>query len=156
MRRSTTTRSATQHSALSPQHLVLCGADRKPNSVLFAFARSGDHSSATRVAAVVEQPTRKLSTETGGSNASLFGLAPQGVCHAVPLTRSAVRSYRTVSPLPHDSSLALGAVIGGLFSVALSVASPRLAVSQPAARGSSDFPTHLSMRRSPSRSTHQG
>ena len=29
---------------------------------------------------------------------------------------------------------------GGLFSVALSVASPRLAVSQPAARRSSDFP----------------
>ena len=30
--------------------------------------------------------------------------------------------------------------IGGLLSVALSVALPRLAVSQPAARGSSDFP----------------
>ena len=67
-RRSATTRSVTQHSALFPQHSNLCGADRKPNSVLFAFARSGDHSSATRVAAVVEQPTRKLSTETGGSS----------------------------------------------------------------------------------------
>src|SRR5438045_5059011 len=44
---------------------------------------SEDHSSATRVAAVVEQPTRKLVTETGGSIASLFGLAPQGVCRAV-------------------------------------------------------------------------
>jgi len=33
--------------------------------------------------------------------------------------------------------------IGGLFSVALSVASPRLAVSQPAARESSDFPRRL-------------
>jgi len=30
----------------------------------------------------------------------LFGLAPRGVCHAVPITRSAVRSYRTISPLP--------------------------------------------------------
>jgi hypothetical protein len=30
----------------------------------------------------------------------LFGLAPGGVCHATPVTRSPVRSYRTVSPLP--------------------------------------------------------
>src|SRR5207302_9563249 len=30
----------------------------------------------------------------------LFGLAPGGVCHAVLVTKSAVRSYRTVSPLP--------------------------------------------------------
>jgi hypothetical protein len=30
----------------------------------------------------------------------LFGLAPGGVCHAAPVTSSAVRSYRTVSPLP--------------------------------------------------------
>ena len=30
----------------------------------------------------------------------LFGLAPGGVCRAVPVTRPAVRSYRTVSPLP--------------------------------------------------------
>ena len=55
----------------------------KPNPVPRTFVRGEDHSSATRVAAVVEQPTRKLSAETGGSTASLFGLAPQGVCHAV-------------------------------------------------------------------------
>src|SRR5207302_5803302 len=51
------------------------------------FPRRGedeDHSSATRVAAVVKQPTRKLITETGGSMTSLFGLAPQGVCRAAP------------------------------------------------------------------------
>ena len=30
----------------------------------------------------------------------LFGLASGGVCRAVPVARSAVRSYRTVSPLP--------------------------------------------------------
>ena len=35
---------------------------------------------------------------------SLFGLAPSGVCHAVPVTRSAVRSYRTLSPLPAGRS----------------------------------------------------
>ena len=32
----------------------------------------------------------------------LFGLAPGGVCRAVPVARTAVRSYRTVSPLPAD------------------------------------------------------
>jgi len=30
----------------------------------------------------------------------LFGLAPGGVCLAAAVTRSAVRSYRTVSTLP--------------------------------------------------------
>jgi len=56
-----------------------------------------------------------------------------------PLTRDAVRSYRTISPLP----------FGGLFSVALSVVSPRLAVSQPAARRSSDFPPRRERRDDP-------
>src|SRR3954451_18812754 len=30
----------------------------------------------------------------------LFGLAPRGVCHAGRITPAAVRSYRTISPLP--------------------------------------------------------
>ena len=47
----------------------------------------------------------------------LFGLAPGGVCHAAPVTGRAVRSYRTVSPLPASNT-------GGLFSVALSLGSP--------------------------------
>jgi len=51
------------------------------------------------------------------------------------LARDAVRSYRTVSPLPSRT-----AGFGGLLSVALSVALPRLDVIQPAARWSSDFP----------------
>jgi hypothetical protein len=104
--------------------------------ILFLL-RGENHSSATRVAAVVEQPTRKLSTETGGSTASLFGLAPQGVCRAV-----AAHAGRGAL-LPHRFTLTsriLRSEAGGLFSVALSVASPRLAVSQPAARRSSDFP----------------
>ena len=44
----------------------------------------------------------------------LFGLAPGGVYHATSVTRSAVRSYRTLSPLPELHS-------GGLLSVALAV-----------------------------------
>ena len=50
----------------------------------------------------------------------LFGLAPGGVCRAVLVTKNAVRSYRTLSPLP---SLA-EAMEGGLLSVALSLGSP--------------------------------
>src|SRR5579884_2442698 len=74
-------------------------------------------------------------TETGGSIASLFGLAPQGVCRAV-----AARAGRGAL-LPHRFTLAsLFRRLGGLFSVALSVALPRLDVIQPATRWSSDFP----------------
>jgi len=47
----------------------------------------------------------------------LFGLAPSGVCPAVPVARHAVRSYRTLSPLPRASR-------GGLLSVALSLGLP--------------------------------
>jgi hypothetical protein len=36
---------------------------------------------------------------------SLFGLAPCGVCHAPCITARAVRSYRTFSPLPHQSNI---------------------------------------------------
>ena len=48
---------------------------------------------------------------------SLFGLAPGEACHAAPVASRAVRSYRTLSPLP-------GPMPGGLLSVALSRGSP--------------------------------
>ncbi len=47
---------------------------------------------------------------------SLFGLAPGGVYPANLVTKTAVRSYRTFSPLPSGE--------GGIFSVALSLRSP--------------------------------
>jgi FKBP-type peptidyl-prolyl cis-trans isomerase FkpA len=65
----------------------------------------------------------------------LFGLAPGGVYHAAPVAGRAVRSYRTVSPLPVPSR-----AIGGLFSVALSVALRRPGVTRHPALWSSDFP----------------
>jgi len=45
------------------------------------------------------------SSDLPGSSAShaiapLFGLAPDGVCHAVRVTTPAVSSYLTISPLP--------------------------------------------------------
>ena len=50
----------------------------------------------------------------------LFGIAPGGVYPATAVTGSAVRSYRTLSPLPLASEDARG----GLLSVALSLESP--------------------------------
>ena len=43
--------------------------------------------------------------------ASLFGLAPGGVCHAESVATRAVRSYRTISPLPAP----LARHLGGIF-----------------------------------------
>jgi hypothetical protein len=39
-------------------------------------------------------------TRVGTLNVPLFGLAPGGVCPAADVTTYAVRSYRTISPLP--------------------------------------------------------
>ncbi|CCG39652.1 conserved hypothetical protein [Magnetospirillum molischianum DSM 120] len=50
----------------------------------------------------------------------LFGLAPGGVYRAAPVTGGAVRSYRTLSPLPAARERGTG----GLLSVALSLGSP--------------------------------
>ena len=69
----------------------------------------------------------------GRLNVCLFGLAPDGVCHAIPVARNAVSSYltrlaasptvladvRAISTLPDP---VLRPAIGGVFSVALSVA----------------------------------
>src|SRR5439155_10625944 len=68
----------------------------------------------------------------GNRIAPLCALAPGGACRVARVATGAVRSYRTVSPLP--------AFPGGLFAVALSRESPRLAVSQHPALWSPDFP----------------
>ena len=57
----------------------------------------------------------------------LFGLAPHGVYRALSVSGEAVRSYRTLSPLP---PFRLG---GGLLSAALSLALPRPGVTRHAA-----------------------
>jgi len=82
----------------------------KPGSVHAPLRRGDGHSSGTRVAASLARPTRaadrKVSRRHAHSRASgrppLFGLAPGGVYRAVPVAGSAVRSYRTLSPLPRD------------------------------------------------------
>jgi len=70
----------------------------KPGSV------ESSHSSGTDVAVGLKRPTRKHARARAaapcGTATSLFGLAPGGVCRAVGVAIDAVRSYRTVSPLP--------------------------------------------------------
>ena len=56
----------------------------------------------------------------------LFGLAPGGACHAASIAGDAVRSYRTLSPLPSFAE----ASEGGLLSVALSLGSPPAGVTR--------------------------
>jgi hypothetical protein len=71
----------------------------------------------------------------GRAALSLLDLAPGGVCRAAPVTRGAG------ALLPHRFTLTdRVAPAGGLFSVALSCGSPRLAVNQHPALWSPDFP----------------
>jgi len=71
-----------------------------------------DHSSGTSVAGRLARPTRAAAAETRLAGADpegpvgrppLCGLAPGGVCHAAAVAGGAVRSYRTLSPLPAAS-----------------------------------------------------
>ena len=83
-------------------------------------------------------PERQIRTDPGISPAPfLFGLAPGGVCRAASVAGNAVRSYRTVSPLPRLNATRRG----GLFSVALSLGSyPRRTLSGTVCPWSPDFP----------------
>gem|GEM_PF-2116012 len=81
--------------------------------------------------------SRDLPGSSGGqpSNTSLFGLAPGGVYPASPITR------RTGALLPHPFTLTpYPKVRGGLLSVALAFALPRLHVMEHPALRCSDFP----------------
>ena len=105
-----------------PVSRILYPAVRRSRSFLWSRrcrrARAADPEAA---------PPRRRERD-GRPTASLFGLAPHGVYRAPAVAGGAVRSYRTVSPLP------LPKEPGGLFSVALSFASPRPGVSRHAAR----------------------
>jgi hypothetical protein len=74
-----------------------------------------------------EQPARKRACSTAETAlpSLLLGLAPGGVCRAARVAAAAVRSYRTLSPLPADAHKTLTRIpAGGLLSVALSLGSP--------------------------------
>src|SRR5271165_6000647 len=91
--------------------------------------RRDGHSSGTPVAGRLEQPTRATRptdeappAPEGASASLLFGLAPGGACRAADVAACAVRSCRTLSPLPMRRTLRPSP--GGLLSVALSLGSP--------------------------------
>ncbi len=90
-----------------------------------------------------DRPGRRCGNASAGDCSPacrpLFGLAPGGVCPATSVTRGAVRSYRTFSPLlafalsgfvaaglfrACRAVAALAAKAGGSISVALSLRSP--------------------------------
>jgi len=97
----------------------------KPGSV------ENSHSSGI---AVTERPQATYpGARVGTLNTPLFGLAPGGVYPAARVTTCAVRSYRTISPLPGQS-------LGGIFSVALSVGSRPPGVTWRLCPWSPDFP----------------
>src|SRR4051812_43662699 len=90
--------------------------------------RGGDHPSGHTVAGCLKRPTRRLGRAALGRlrchipSCSILGLASGGVCLATPVTRNAG------ALLPHRFTLTT-VTGGGLFSVALSRESPRIAVS---------------------------
>ena len=107
----------------------------KPGSV--RPKRRDDHSSGTHLTMRLTRPTRAAGRERPRNNhvvtlqPPLFGLAPGGVYHAAPVARDAVRSCRTVSPLPAGQTCSRRPpCTGGLLSVALSLGSPPPAVSR--------------------------
>ena len=102
------------------------------------------HSSGTYVAARLKLPTQERRGPRHSSsiwNCSRWGLAGRAVANPP------VRSYRTISPLPVSRR---SETIGGIFSVPLSVGSPRLRVTKHPALWSSDFPRPPKRRPRPS------
>jgi hypothetical protein len=106
----------------------------KPGSVRRGFPRRGSHSSRRRVATALKQPTRR---HRGPRHClPIWSCSRWGLpCRSV--AGLAVRSYRTISPLP--SCLRS---LGRFLSVALSVGSRRPGVTWHRARWSPDFPRH--------------
>jgi len=104
----------------------------KPGSV------ENGHSSGTPVARRLKRPTRgpRGPRVTATAVCPPICLAPDGVYPAAAVTGDAVRSYRTISPLPPD----LAARVGGIFSVALSVGSRLPGVTWHPVLRSPDFP----------------
>ena len=70
-----------------------------PLSRVLSFRRSDCHFSGANVAVDLKRPTRRLK-QRGPRLPSLFGLSPSGVYTATFVTKRAVSSYLTFSPLP--------------------------------------------------------
>jgi hypothetical protein len=101
----------------------------RPRAARWACGGGDGHSSGTPVTRRLVRPTRAAARRCARQRGIaprclplLFGLAPGGVFLAAAVTGGAVRSYRTVSPLPPAAGYPSG--LGGVLSVALSLGSP--------------------------------
>ena len=100
--------------ARRPVSRVLSRAEARAMAI--HLGRPSPGASRDRPGRLIRKPTAAVRDRL----APLYGLAPGGVCRAGPVAGPAVRSYRTLSPLPAG----LTARAGGLLSVALSLGSP--------------------------------
>jgi hypothetical protein len=109
------------------------GARRRVSRVLYrprpltGFGRGDGHSSGTPVAERLVRPTRAAARRSarrhriapGGIDPRrlplLLGLAPGGVFHAAVVAGGAVRSYRTVSPLPPVRQAGAGSAVSFMW-----------------------------------------
>jgi hypothetical protein len=120
--------------------------------------RRDDHSSRPGIARGLQRPTRQPRTgrpfamrlSLAGRphrGAALFGLAPCGVLPATAVTGGAVRSYRTISPLPFGSPLrARSRAVSFLCHCSVRLLCP--GVTRRTALRSSDFPPASALRAS--------
>ena len=102
--------------------------------------RRDDHSSSPGITDGVQQPTRRLRTSRPRTSPYLV-LLRVGFC--VPRLSPAARCALTAPFHPYPSTrdaFGLRSLEGGIFSVPLSVGSPRPGVTQHTALWSSDFP----------------
>src|SRR5690348_17109122 len=98
------------------------------------------HSSGTPVAERLARPTRMTGRKRPRpcGQPSLLGLAPGGVCPAAAVAGDAVRSYRTISPLPPGPPF--GGRGGGMFLWHFPWGRPRRALPGTVFPWSPDFP----------------
>ena len=129
-------------------------ARRSVSRVLSRHFDGDGHSSGTFVAERLARPTRaaarKLARHGCPCLPLLLGLAPGGVFPAVPIAGDAVRSYRTISPLPPMVSPKGYHGVGGVFSVALSLGSPPPAVNRHRASEEPGLSSLASLQERPS------
>ena len=108
-----------------------CESADKPDPVV------DGHLSGTDIAAGLARSTRDVA---GGPPCPCSTLLRMGFAEPLRFPGALVVSYTTVSPLPVPRDVRFPKAIGGLLSVALSVGSPRLGVTQHPALWSPDFP----------------
>jgi hypothetical protein len=104
--------------------------DCKPNSVF------PDHSRERIIYLSGHTRNRGFRQERAAPSSSLFGLAPDGVFHAFTITREAVGSYSTFSPLPDSLKMSLAVCSLWHFpSTRLDPRLPRVLTAEPGLRG---------------------